>query len=481
MLKKIGLAKSDATVPLIEPSPSIAVLPFVNMSADPEQEYFCDGLSEELINALTQIKDLKVIARTSAFSFRGKEVDVREIGEKLDVSNVLEGSVRKAGNRLRITAQLVNTESGHHIWSEKYDRDLDDIFAVQDEITDAIVEKLEPTLLGKEGEKLARRQTVALEAYNLYLQGRYFWNQRTDEGLKRAVDYFKQAIAKEPSYALAYVGIADSHILSSFYTPLPPKKVYPKAKQAVLKALEFDEALCEAHATLAFIMTAYDWDRNGAEREFRRAIELNPGHANTRHWYSMHLSNMGRSDEAIREIRHALELDPLSVVFRRSLGITLAHARRYEQAIDAYKQAIEFDPDLQCTHSNLGICYLYKSMYNEALEEFEKEKLTSQDWHGTVKANIGITYAIVGREDEARQLLKDLMDRAKETRVSCVSLAILCFALKEIDKGFEVLERGYAERDFGFGLGWFKVDPLFDSVRSDPRFKALLKKIGLAD
>jgi tetratricopeptide (TPR) repeat protein len=354
---------------------------------------------------------------------------------------------------------------------------MEDVFAIQDEITGAIVGELRPKLLGEEKVRIATRQTVDIEAYNLYLQGCYFWEKRTEEGLKKAIEYFERAIGKEPNYALAYVGIADSHILYSYYTLPRPEEVYPKAKEAVSKALDIDEDLGEAHATLAFIMTTYDFDRNGAEQEFSRALELNPGYANAHHWYGAHLSNLGRSDDAIRELEIALELDPLSVVFRRTLGFALIHARKYDQAIDVFRKALELDPQLMWGHLHLGQCYLHMSMYSEALAEYEAGMVSSPDLRSSEEANIGIAYAKLGREEEARQILKDLLIRAKKVRVSYVHLAQLCFVLGEYDQGFEVLEKGYADRDFLFGLG--KSDPLFDTVRSDPRFQELLKKVGL--
>jgi serine/threonine protein kinase len=317
-----GLAASP--MPEEESSPSIAVLPFTNMSADPDQEYFCDGLAEELINALTQIEDLHVVARTSAFSFKGQQLDVREIGRKLNVATVLEGSVRKAGNRLRITGQLVKVADGYHLWSERYDREMDDVFAIQDEITLAIVDKLKPRLLGEEKAKLAKSRAVDLEAYNLYLRGRWFAGQLAQEAFEKAIECYNQAIKKEPDYAPAYAGLADCHTWLPFVGPFESKKIMPKARKAALKALQLDDNLAEAHSSMALIKSLYDWDWESGEREYKRAIELNPGVAFIHQRYAMFLMYMGRHDEAINEAERALELDPLSPLQpRRRSGVFL--------------------------------------------------------------------------------------------------------------------------------------------------------------
>jgi TolB-like protein/Tfp pilus assembly protein PilF len=480
LLVKMGLAKPDATVPMIEPSPSIAVMPFVNMSADPEQEYFCDGLSEDLINALTQIADLRVIARTSAFSFKGKNVKMQEIGKELNVATVLEGSVRKAGNRLRITAQLVETAAGHHLWSEQYNREMDDVFAIQDEITHAIVGKLKPTLLAGEEKKLAKRQTVDLEPYNLYLKGRYFFNKVTEEGFKKATEYFERAIKMDPDYALAYAGLADSYISIPINTPLSSKAFFEKGKELALKALEIDEELGEAHASLGYINTAFDWDWKGAEKEFKRAIELNPGYALAHHWYALYLGVMERFEESIREAYIALELDPLSLVMNRIVGMVLAMAGESDRAIEMLKKTVEMDPLFSNVHLALGFVYSQESLYEKALVEYEKEIEASDGWDPVAQCAMGITYAQMGKKDKARKVLDSLTNQLEEENLPHSSLADLHFALGENDKGFKCLDRAYQKRDPW--LSFINARPssgLLHSSRTDPRFIALLRKMNL--
>jgi TolB-like protein/Tfp pilus assembly protein PilF len=366
LIADLESVKSEASVSAGSSSPSIAVLPFANMSADPDQEYFCDGLAEELINALTQIEDLHVVARTSAFSFKGQQLDVREIGRKLNVATVLEGSVRKAGNRLRITGQLVNVADGYHLWSEKYDRNMDDIFAIQDEISEAIVSKLKPTLLRSEKAKLGKRQTMPIETYDLYLKGRYFLNKSSDDALKKAVDYFEQALAIDPDYAQAYAGLADAHLVLPIYSFSRPQDTYRKGRRAAIRALEIDDT--------RMVKSMYDWDWKGAEKELKKAIELNPGYAAAHFAYAQHLRFMNRLDEAIAEIGIARELNPLSLEINRELGSILIWAGQYDRAIEAFRKAIEMDPNHRYAHMLLGMAYLQKSMTDEALREFEREK-----------------------------------------------------------------------------------------------------------
>jgi serine/threonine-protein kinase len=463
-------------------SPSIAVLPFTNLSADKDQEYFCDGMAEEIINALTQVEGLHVVARTSAFSFRGKKADVREIGRRLNVGAVLEGSVRKAGSRLRISAQLVNVADGYHLWSEKYDRDVgelccpEDIFCIQDEISLAIVDKLKVKLLGGEKTKILKRHTHDLDAYNMYLKGRYFWGKRTEESLKKGIEYFNQAIEKDPNYTLAYAGLADSYITLGDYSFLPPKPLLQKAKEAARKALDIDATLAEAHNSLAHAMFR-EWDWEGAEREHNRAIELNPNYASAHHWYALLLMYAGRFDEAIAEMKRAWELDPLSLIINRNLGLTLYYARRYDLALEQLQKTLEMDPTFSMVHAALGEVYLQKSMHEEALKEFQKEA----DIHGRLnqheEAWRGIAYLKTGNRDEAQKILDDLLEQAKQAYVAPTRLASLYFAFGEDDEGFRWLDRSYQEHDST--LLEIKVDPGFDGVRSDPRFKELLKKVGL--
>jgi len=465
-------------------SPSIAVLPFTNLSADKDQEYFCDGMAEEIISALAQVEGLRVVARTSAFSFRGKKADVREIGRRLNVGAVLEGSVRKAGSRLRITAQLVNVADGYHFWSEKYDRDIggsccpEDIFCIQDEISLAIVGKLKVKLLGGEKTRILKRHTNDLDAYNFYLKGRYFWGKRTEESLNKSIEYFNQAVEKDPEYALGHAGLADSYITLQDYSLLSPKPLRQRAKEAARKALKVDPTLAEAHNSLAHVMFR-EWDWEGAEKEHRRAIELNPNYASAHHWYALLLSYAARFDEAIAEMKKAWELDPLSLIINRNLGLVLYFARRYDKAGEQLQKTLEMDPTFSLAHATLGLAYLQKSMYQEALVELQKESDLRGGSDAVVEVWRGIACVKVGKRSEAYGILDDLLKRAKQAYVSPVLLAVLYLALGENDQGFERLDRAYRERDSR--LLEIKVLPEFDGVRSDPRFKELLKKVGLEE
>jgi len=362
-----------------EDKPSIAVLPFRDMSSQRDQEYFCEGIAEELINALVKLRGLRVAARTSAFQFKGRESNVKEIGEELNVRTVLEGSIRKAGNRLRITAQLVNVEDGFHIWSEKYDRELDDIFAIQDDISLAIVDKLSVKLFGEEKSALVKRHTVDQEAHNLYLTGLYFWNRRHEGGMKRAMECFRQAIDKDPGYALAHVGVADTYNITGMFGYLPPKEAFPKAIAAAKRALEIDDTLGEAHASLGFARTFYEWDWSAAENEFIRAIELSPNYATAHSWYGLYLSATGRNDEGINEAEKARDLDPLSLIINATVGLLYYFASRYEESIANQKKALELDPDFLIANGWIVMAYAENGMCDRAVRTMNRVEASAAE------------------------------------------------------------------------------------------------------
>jgi TolB-like protein/Tfp pilus assembly protein PilF/tRNA A-37 threonylcarbamoyl transferase component Bud32 len=458
-------------------SPSIAVLPFVDMSPAKDQEYFCDGLAEELINALTQIEGLHVVARTSAFSFKGQHLDVREIGKRLNVETVLEGSVRKAGNRLRITGQLVKVDDGYHLWSEKYDRNMDDIFAIQDEISEVIVSKLKPTLLKSEEAKLAKRHTVPVETYELYLKGRYFLNKATEEALRKAVDYFEQAIAIDPDYAQAYAGLADSYLNLPFYSFSKRQEAYQKGRRAAVRALEIDDTLAEAHTSLGLVKYAYDWDWKGAEKEIKQAIELNPGYASAHLFYAHYLVGVNRLDEAIAEMEQAYKLDPLCLQINVDIGFILYFAGRYDRAMKAFQKMIELDPNHPYGHIGLGLVYLQKLMTDEALVELERGKEASGSEETAEDIYIAFGYAAVGKRDKALDVLTSLLARSEIEYVSPFMLAEVYWALGDIEKGFEWLEKACDVGDVW--LLYIQVSPGLAPLRSDPRYKAILRKMGL--
>jgi len=456
-------------VPFSTAKPSIAVLPFVDLSPLEDQTYFCDGLADELINRLSRIKSLRIPARTSAFSLKGKDLDIKEIGEKLNVEMVLEGSIRKAGDKLRITIQLVKVDSGYPLWSEKYDRNMEDIFTLQDEISMSIVDNLKLELLGKEKTKLVKQYTQNLEAYELYLKGRYFWNKRTGEGMKKSVRYFEQAIEEDPIYALAYAGLAYSYVTLGEWNILPAKEVFPKAKGAAKKALEIDNSLAEAHCPLGAVKCNFEWDWKGAEREYKLAIELNPNDASAHQWYSEYLVMMGRFKEAIREIKRAHELDPLSLIINAIEALHLYYAREFDRGIEQCRKVLEIDPNFRPAHIYIGYNYLGNDMYEEALEEFKK--LNNHPYQA-------ITYAKMDKITEAKKLLENFIEISNKEGVPGISLSIaeIYFALGEDDQGFKWLERAYERRERQ--MISIKIEPLFDSVRSDSRFKAMLRKMN---
>jgi TolB-like protein/Tfp pilus assembly protein PilF len=458
---------------------SIAVLPFVNISADPENEYFCDGLSEELLNALSHIAGLKVAARTSTFSFKGKNADVEEIGRRLGVKTVLEGSVRKAGERIRVSVQLTNAVDGFHLWSERYDREMKDIFDIQDEITLAIVDSLKLKLLSDRRGNVLKRYTDNTQAYSLYLQGRYFWNKRTTDGAKRAIEYFEHAIRVDPNYALAYSGIADCYNTSGFAYDLgsvPAEEVIAKANAAALKALEIDDSLAEAYSSLAYAKHLFEWEFQGAEALFRRALELNPNYANARHWYAHLLMAGSRFEEALVESKRALELDPLSAVMNNHLGWHYMYTRQYERAIEQLEHTFRMSPEFLLSKWYLGLVYEQLGKHEQAEAAFlDALKLAKDDL--IIRADVAHFYAVSGQGDKALKELEELETIAKSRPVSTFSLAMICVGIEHDDRAFELLDRAY--REHSDMLVYLNVDPRFDRIRNDDRFKLLIQKVGL--
>jgi eukaryotic-like serine/threonine-protein kinase len=458
-----------------KPTSSIAVLSFADMSPQRDQEYFCDGMAEELIDALTKQKGLRVVSRTSAFQFKGQGHDIRSIGQKLDVSHILEGSVRKAGNRLRITAQLINVRDGYHIWSEKYDREMEDVFAIQDEIARAIVETMKGRLLGDEEAPLVKRYTSNLEAYTLYLKGRYFWNKRYEVGLQQAMGHFKQAIEMDPNYALAYTGLADCFVLLGAYEYLPPKEAFSKAQALAQRALEVDGTLAEAHASLGFIDFVHAWNWHEAEQRFKRAIELNPTYAVARWWYSIFLTASGRTEEGLAEIKRAEQADPMLILTSSTTAWILYLARRYNEAIDTCLKTLDMDPNIGTARATLGLSYTEQSAFDKAIPELQlaKNRMGPQ----IVGSYLARAYALAGRKAEAQNILEELQELSKNQYIPPYFLAAIHVALDQPDQAFHCLDRAYEERDPW--LVYLKVDPMFDSVRSDARLTAMLGKVGM--
>ena len=469
-------AETDSVAPHHK---SIAVLPFVNISADPENEYFSDGLTEEIINALTQLIDLRVAAHTSSFVFKGKSKDIAEVGHKLKVSTVLEGSVRKVENRLRITAQLINVADGYHLWSEKFDRELGDVFAIQDEISLAIVDKLKVTLTPGEKAQLVGKQTVNLAAHEDYLKGRYFWNQR-GIGLKKAVDLFQLALAKDNNYATAYAGLADTYSLLGFYGYLPPVDVMPGAKEAALHALEIDENLAEAHCSLGYVYTIFDWEWERARKEFQRALELNPSYVPARYWYSVLLWFMGCFEEAIAEVRRGLKTDPLSVYAHVQLGSVLLSAEKYDQATEQLLQALELEPDFYSANAFLGIAYYFQSRVDDAIREIQKA-IDMSDRNQLPVAYLGTVYAAIGDRTRADEILTELKRRSKTEYIHANWIAQIYAMLDEKDEAFIWLDKALNERAPVIVMNAFKTYPgcFYNNLRDDSRFQDLLRRQGL--
>jgi serine/threonine-protein kinase len=480
LLIDINSIKKNIDVEQVEyketPMPSIAVLPFVNMSADPENEYFSDGITEDIINALSKIKDFHVAARTSTFSFKDEKIDVRDIGKKLKVETVLEGSVRKAGNRLRITAQLINVQDGYHLWSEQYDRIIEDVFDIQDEITLAIVEALKVELLAAENLAVTKRYTDNIEAYNLYSKGRYYWNKMNIEAFRRSIDHFQKAIALDPSYALAYAGLADAYIGlgDAGLSAISPKEAFSNAKEAVYRALDIDAALAEAHASLGHL-NMHDFDWTGAEKEFKYAIELNPNYATTYHMCAFYYALMERYLEALNTIKKAQELDPVSLGINTDLGVLFYFNRQYDEAIAQYNKTLELDPGFIRAYVTLGSAYGKKGMYEKAIEMIQKAMDLSGD--RAKIAALGRAYAIAGRKTEALKIINELIKLSCKRYISPYCLSLIYSSMDDIDLAIEWLQRAYDEHVSE--LIYLKVDPYLDNLRSDPRFKELLKKMRL--
>ena len=467
-------AGAAATTSKSEARNSIAVLPFANLSGELENEYFCDGLAEELLNTLAKIEDLKVAARTSAFSFRGKNANVNEIGRALGVQTVLEGSVRKSGNRLRITLQLVNTADGYHLWSERYDREMQDIFDVQEEITLAVVSALKVKLFGVEKAAVLKRYTDNTEAYQLYLKGCYFHDKFTEDGFKKSIECFRQAIDMDPNYAQAYAGLAGCYtVLGLMYAP--SKEAYPRAKEAALKALELDNTLAEAHCALASVKLFYDWDWPTAKREIQVAIQLNSNYADAHILYCYYLMVKGQLQECITEVKLAQELNPLSRFINTALVWALYLARQYDQAEEQCLKTIELDPDFPPLRTLLGRAYLMKGMYHEAITEFEKELNLSG---AEVLTNIGHAHAMSGNRDEAQSALDELkrLFVQSELNIDPALLAIVYAGLDERDQALEWLHKAYEYRSQN--MLWLKVEPVWDGLRSDSRFIDLLRRMN---
>lgn len=453
---------------------SLAVLPFTNASGDPNSEYLSDGLTESIIHSLSTLPRLQVMAMSSVVGFKGQRVDPREVGRQLNVSAVLTGRILQRGNTLIVQADLVDVDRGTLLWGEQYNRRLEDLLVIQSEISQEISTKLRLRLTGEERARLAKRQVQDDEAYRLYLKGRYYWNKRTGDGLRKGIDYFQRAIEREPEFALAYAGLADCYSLLPVHTLTPASESFPRAEQAARRAIELDDGLAEPHTSLAWAAFNYDWNWQKAEREFRRAIELNPSYATAHQWYSLYLSAMGRHDQAISEIRRALELDPLSLAINIAVGTTYYLANRYDEAIEQFRRALEMDPSFRRGRFELGRVYEIKGMYPEAIRELEELNRA-----GYVAARPGLARAYIrsGRKAEGEAILQQMLDSAKTSYVNPYDIAAVYAAAGDRKAVFTWLNKAYDEHVTR--LVYLRTEPMFSELRSDPEFLALTKKVGL--
>ena len=455
---------------------SLAVLPLESLSADPSQDYFAEGMTDELITDLGQISALRVISRTSIMTYKGAHKSLPQIARELNVDAIVEGTVLRSGNQVRITAQLIQAPADKHLWAKSYEGDFRDMLALQGQVARAIADEVRINLTPHEQAVLKNVKVVSPEAYEAYLKGRYFWNKRTADSLKMAKDYFDQAIAKDPNYAPAYSGLADTYALLGDwqYAVMSAQEALPKAKAAAAKALELDSTLGEAHTSLAFCLEGFDWDFMAADKEFQQGVALGPNYATAHHWYAWHLSLLGRYKEAIAEMRKAESLDPLSLIINADLAELLLIAHSYDESIEQSRKTIAMDPNFAMAHNQLGQAYLQKQMPDKAIAELQKAIQLSDD-SPTCTANLARAYVASGRRNDAVRLLNDLKKRSNSGYSNAPEIAVIYAALGDRDQAMSWIERGYEER-FNPGV---LLRPGFDPLRSDIRFQDIVRRIGL--
>jgi TolB-like protein/Flp pilus assembly protein TadD len=455
------------------PQKSIAVLPFDNLSRDPDNVYFTEGVQDEILTRLAKVADLKVISRTSTQHFKSAPENLPQIAKQLGVTNILEGSVQRIADQVRVNVQLINALTDEHIWADTYDRQLTDIFAVESEIAQAVAQALQATLTGSEKSSIAKKPTENPEAYELYLKGRFFWNKRTGVDLRKAIEYFQQAIAKDPNYALAYGGVADSYLLLPNYGGTSTQEAISQARPAVRKALELDDSLAEAHASVGLLYTLELQLERGIQ-QLERAIQLKPNYPTAHHWLGLNYMSLGRFDQAIAEEKRALELDPLSLIINADLGWVYFNARRYDEAEAQLRKTLEMDTNFFLAHFYLGCVLKLKGRIAQAIPEFQKAFDLNHDLYAL--AMLGQTYARNGQTEEARKVLAQLNEEAKSRYVAPYALALALLCLGERERALAELERAYQTHDTNY-LFVIKTDPLLDDLRGDPRFEALVQKV----
>jgi TolB-like protein/Tfp pilus assembly protein PilF len=470
-------ARNSATAARTEastvPQKSIAVLPFDNLSRDPDNAYFAEGVQDEILTRLAKVADLKVISRTSTQHFKSAPENLPQIAKQLGVMNILEGSVQKAVDQVRVNVQLINALTDAHLWAETYDRKLTDIFAVESEIAQSIADALRAKLTGSEKTSIAKAPTANPEAYELYLKGRFFWNKRTGADLRKAIDYFNQAITKDPNYALAYAGVADSYLLLPNYGGTSTRESVPPARAAVTKALELDDSLAEAHASSGLLDTL-ELHPERAINDFKRALELKPNYATAHHWLGLGYMSLGRFDQAITEGKRALQLDPLSLIINADFAWMYFNARRYDEAEAQARKTLEIDPRFFLAHNYLGLAFQFKGNLNKAIPEYQQTLQLNDDPYAL--AMLGQAYARNGQKDEAQKILERLKEEAKSRYVSPYAWALLYNGLGDRQRAIDELDLAYQTGDTNY-LFVIKADPSLDELRGDPRFDALVEKI----
>jgi TolB-like protein/Flp pilus assembly protein TadD len=459
--------------PVQTPAKSIAVLPFDNLSRDPDNAYFTEGVQDEILTRLAKVADLKVISRTSTQHFKSAPENLPQIAKQLGVTNILEGSVQRVADQVRVNVQLINALTDEHLWADTYDRKLTDIFAVESEIAQSVAQALQATLTGSEKRSIAKKPTENPEAYELYLKGRFFWNKRTGVDLRKAIEYFQQAIAKDPNYALAYAGVADSYLLLPNYGGTSTQEAVTPARTAVTKALELDDSLAEAHAS-ASLLDTLDLHLERAIQQLGRAIQLKPNYATAHHWLGLNYMSLGHFDQAIAEEKRALELDPLSLIINADLGWVYFNARRYDEAEAQVRKTLEMDANFFLAHFYLGCVIKLKGRVAQAIPEFQKAFDLNHDLYAL--AMLGQAHARNGQTEEARKVLAQLNEEAKSRYVAPYALALALLGLGEKERALAELERAYQTHDTNY-LFVIKTDPLLDDLRCDPRFEALVQKV----
>ena len=456
----------------------LVVLPFENLTGDPQQEYFSDGLTEEMITDLARLQPnrLAVLARTSAMQFKGATKGVAGVGKALGVDYILEGSVRRTADRVRVSAQLIRVSDETHLWAETFDRQSSDLLTLQDEIARRVAQSLEHRLISSPKADWVHPRTASMDAYQDYLKGRFYWNKRTEEGFRNAISYFEQAIAKDPNYAQAYAGIADSYVLLGYYSSLPPLEAYPRAKAAARKALELDPALGDAHSSLAGALQDFDWTWKEVEQEHQRAVELSPGYATAHQWYGNYLNMMGRFDEAQAQIRQARDLDPLSLIINCNVAWAYHLARNDDRALEEFRKTKEMDPNFYWTHLGLGRVFITKKMYTDAISAFERATELSGT-NSMVLSELGHAYAVAGRRRDANRILAKLKELSRQRYISAYDVGLVYVGLGQKEVAMDWFEKAY--REHCRSLQFSRVEPRLDPLRNDARFQELLKRLNL--